>query len=89
MKQKAKGAKMTKQQERLATTVRLPSYMAKKYLTPEQVAEVYEIPENRLQKMRMLNKGPQFRRFGHRSILYSIEAIEHWIAQQPSGGDTP
>jgi hypothetical protein len=43
--------------KRLTTNVPLPSYMKKKYLTPEEVEEVYSIPVSKLQRMRMFNTG--------------------------------
>jgi hypothetical protein len=58
----------------------------KRYLSDREINATYGLGEALLKKLRMRNIGPEFRRFGHRTILYDVVRLEEWIAAQPKGG---
>jgi predicted DNA-binding transcriptional regulator AlpA len=58
----------------------------KRFLSDREISEIYGLGEAALKKLRMRGAGPEFRRFGHRTILYDVARLEEWIARQPKGG---
>jgi hypothetical protein len=63
----------------------LPSFR-KKYLNDREVEAIYGISRRALMRMRLLDQGPPFRRFGYKIVLYEVSALENWIATLPLGG---
>jgi hypothetical protein len=59
---------------------------SKRFLSDREIAEIYGIGEAKLKKLRMRNLGTEFRRFGHRVVLYDVQRLEEWISRQPPGG---
>jgi hypothetical protein len=66
-------------------TPSLPSYK-KRYLNDREVEAIFGISRRQLQRMRLLNQGPQFRRFSHKVVMYEVTALERWIESLPLGG---
>jgi hypothetical protein len=58
-----------------------------KFMSDKKAEEIYGIGRGKLAKLRFAGKGPEFRRFGHRTVRYNVEAFEAWIAEQPRGGE--
>ncbi len=58
----------------------------KRFISDREIEELYGIGEAKLKKMRMRDIGPEFRRFGHCTVLYDVARLEEWIEQQPKGG---
>lgn len=58
----------------------------KRFLNDQQIEEIYGIGRMKLRKMRLLGIGPEFRRLGHRTVLYDRDKLEQWIASLPKGG---
>lgn len=56
------------------------------YLTPEQVAERYQLSEATVKEWRYKRIGPKFLRLGKR-VRYSVKALEEWEQQREAGGD--
>jgi hypothetical protein len=63
----------------------LPSYK-KRYLNDREVEAIYGVSRRQLQRMRLLDQGPQFRRFGYKVVMYEVAALERWIESLPAGG---
>ena len=55
--------------------------LQKKYLNVAEAAEYLSVSEPFLNRKRCDGTGPEYCRFGARSIRYSREALDHWIAQ--------
>ena len=55
------------------------------WLTERQVATTINMTVAALRKWRILNEGPEFRRFG-RSVRYSQESLQNWISGCERGG---
>jgi predicted DNA-binding transcriptional regulator AlpA len=51
------------------------------YLTPEQVAERYQLSQDTLKEWRYKRVGPKFVHLGKR-VRYAVEALEAWEAEQ-------
>jgi hypothetical protein len=64
----------------------LPSYK-KRYLNDREIEAIYGISRRQLQRMRLLNQGPQFRRFNHKVVMYDVQMLERWIDTLPKGGE--
>jgi hypothetical protein len=58
----------------------------KRFIADREVSAIYGLGEAKLKKLRMRGMGPEFRKFGHRTILYDVNLLEIWISQQPRGG---
>jgi predicted site-specific integrase-resolvase len=56
------------------------------YLTPEQVADRYQLSEATVKEWRYRGTGPAYLRLGKR-VRYSVEALEKWEQKVESGGD--
>jgi len=59
----------------------------KRYIDDVELATTFGIGVWKLRKLRQLDLGPPYVRFGHHTVRYEIEAVERWIAQQPGGGE--
>jgi hypothetical protein len=59
----------------------------KKFISDREISQLYGIGEAKLKRMRLLGIGPEFRRFGHKTVLYDIRLLEEWIEKQPRGGE--
>jgi len=59
---------------------------SKRFLSDRDVNAIYGLKPGKLKKMRILGIGPEFRRFGHRTVLYDAARLEQWIESLPSGG---
>jgi nucleotidyltransferase/DNA polymerase involved in DNA repair len=59
----------------------------KRFLSDREIEELYGIGEAKLKRMRLLGEGPEFRRFGHKTVLYDVRLLEAWIDKQPRGGE--
>jgi excisionase family DNA binding protein len=51
------------------------------YLTPDQVAERYQVPEATLKEWRYKGTGPEYVRLG-RHVRYPAKALEQWEREQ-------
>jgi predicted DNA-binding transcriptional regulator AlpA len=61
-----------------------------RFLTREQLAGEIGVSTKTLDNWRVINKGPQFRKFGagrKAAVRYERADIEAWLASQPRGGD--
>ncbi|QQP94062.1 helix-turn-helix domain-containing protein (plasmid) [Skermanella sp. TT6] len=59
---------------------RSPKLAGKKFLTPEELAELLDISPKTLQKWRARKTGPQHIRVSYRVIRYELEEVERWLA---------
>jgi hypothetical protein len=66
--------------------IEVKSKPSPKYLNDQRIEEIYGIPRQKLRKMRLFGRGPEFRRFGYRTVLYDVAKLEQWIASLPRGG---
>jgi hypothetical protein len=57
----------------------------KRFISDVEFEERYGVPRKSLQNMRVLGRGPAFRKFGS-SVRYDIRDIEAWIDSLPRGG---
>jgi hypothetical protein len=55
-------------------------------MNAHEAAERYGIGIAKLRQMRQLGLGPEFRRFGQRTVLYEVVKLEAWITSLPPGG---
>lgn len=53
--------------------------------TEAEVESLTGLRAKTLQRWRLLNQGPPFRRLG-RCVRYPAESLRSWIAAQPGGG---
>jgi len=49
-------------------------------LTPEEAASYLQVSERTLRTWRAEGKSPPYSRIGHRTIRYSLSALEAWIS---------
>ena len=56
-----------------------------KFLTEEEVAEILGVSVRTLRNWRLLNKGPQFRKFGS-SCRYGADDLAAYAQSAPCGG---
>jgi len=71
----------------MTPNIRLEKTPRKRFLSDKEIDELYGIGEAKLKRMRLLGIGPEFRRFGHKTVLYDVQLLEEWISQQPRGGE--
>lgn len=64
----------------------LPSFK-RRYLNDREVEAIYGLRRRELQRMRLRNQGPPFRRFSHKVVMYEVSALERWIESLPLGGE--
>jgi predicted DNA-binding transcriptional regulator AlpA len=57
----------------------------KRFLSDIEFEFAYGVPRKTLQNMRVLGRGPAFRKFGS-SVRYDVADIEAWIESLPRGG---
>jgi hypothetical protein len=57
----------------------------KRFVTDFEIEAAYGIPRKTLQNMRVLGRGPAFRKFGS-AVRYDVRSLELWIESLPSGG---
>jgi hypothetical protein len=53
-----------------------------RYLSPQQVEELYSIPVGSLGNLRCQKRGPKYFRCG-RKVLYRVEDLEAWVMRNP------
>jgi predicted DNA-binding transcriptional regulator AlpA len=58
----------------------------RQFLTEAEVEAHYGIARRTLQRWRLENRGPRYRKFG-RSVRYKIPDLEAWVDSQPTGGE--
>ncbi|MFP4561572.1 MAG: hypothetical protein ACLFQ3_09655 [Thiohalorhabdus sp.] len=68
--------------------------MSKKYLTPKQLAERWDVSLRALREMRYRADGPDYLRLNQKTIRYPIEAViayerEHFRQVQEDGEAGP
>ena len=52
------------------------------YLRPPEAAEYVRLSTSTLAKMRVYGTGPSFIKAGARVVLYSIVALDEWLASR-------
>ena len=57
--------------------------LAKKFLTPREVAAIYGFSVGTLANWRSRRMGPKFYKCGKRKVLYSVEDVEDFIRTNP------
>jgi len=58
-------------------------------LTEQELAELIGVPRKTLQRWRLYNKGPRWRRLGGEQrglIRYRLVDVLKWLESRPSGG---
>ena len=78
--EKSKTSQGTDLQQR-ATTILAGNL----HITDVEVDERFGVPRKTLQNMRVLGKGPKYRKFGS-GVRYKVSDVEAWIEGLPSGG---
>ncbi len=60
------------------------------YLTPAQLAELFQVPESTLQEWRYRGTGPKYAKVG-KHVRYRRTEVDRWLAQQEqaAGAGTP
>ena len=59
------------------------------FLTPTELAEVLKVSTRTLARMRGAGVGPTWTKLGHRTIRYSIESVQEYLATLPSFYERP
>jgi hypothetical protein len=54
--------------------------------TPLETALRFGIGVDKLKRMRIFGVGPEYRKAGHRTVLYDWEKVEQWLTSLPKGG---
>jgi predicted DNA-binding transcriptional regulator AlpA len=62
--------------------------MLLRFLSEREVSEITGLSVKTLQRWRLLNMGPPYRKFGG-AVRYSDADISTWIASTPVGGGVP
>lgn len=57
----------------------------RRYVSERALAEYSGIATRTLQRWRLFNQGPPFKKFGG-AVRYDLTAFERWAAEQPGGG---
>ncbi len=58
-----------------------------RFLNEKQVSEMLGLRVKTLQRWRLENRGPEFRKLGG-AVRYDAAALARWVESQPAGGDT-
>jgi hypothetical protein len=61
--------------------------VAIRWLTPDQVAERLNVKRRQLAYWRQFGGGPQFVRWGPKTVRYAIEAVEQFEREGAVAGD--
>ena len=56
-----------------------------KFLKEKQVADILGLSVKTLQRWRLFDQGPEWRRFGA-AVRYPADTLQAWIASAPHGG---
>ena len=59
---------------------------ALEFKSEREIEAIYRIPAKTLSNMRVLGKGPRYRKFNS-AVRYRICDIEAWIETLPTGGE--
>jgi predicted DNA-binding transcriptional regulator AlpA len=57
-----------------------------RYLSERELAEYSGLAVRTLQKWRLFNEGPPFRKLGG-AVRYALDQFDAWVAAQPGGGE--
>jgi len=57
-----------------------------RFLTQEQVSEITGISVRTLEKWRLFDQGPKFRKLGTKAVRYADAELQEWLASCPAGG---
>jgi predicted DNA-binding transcriptional regulator AlpA len=60
--------------------------MSRRYLSERELAEYSGLAVRTLQKWRLFNEGPPFRKLGG-AVRYALDQFDAWVAAQPGGGE--
>ncbi len=58
----------------------------KQFVSDLEVEATYRIPAKTLRNMRILGRGPRYRKF-NAAVRYQICDVETWIESLPTGGE--
>lgn len=53
-----------------------------KYFNTDEASKYMHLSKSTLSKMRLYGTGPKFLKAGKRSVLYSIDEIDNWLASR-------
>jgi len=56
------------------------------FLNEVKVAELIGVSVATVRRWRLIGRGPKFLKIGGTLIRYPVEALETWLASQPTGG---
>ena len=59
--------------------------VSQRYLSERDLAEYSGLAVRTLQKWRLFNEGPPYRKLGG-AVRYALDQFEAWVATQPGGG---
>lgn len=58
------------------------------FLSEREVSDITGLSVKTLQRWRLLNMGPPYRKFGG-AVRYNAADVSNWIASTPVGGGVP
>lgn len=61
--------------------------MAKQYIPPKRLAEMWNTTTGQLSNWRYRGEGPPYYRAGKKKILYCVEEVEAWLQRGKMNGE--